>query len=77
MSARPENLLKLGITPTYPPGFPEHKKRVIDPVHIEINRLMGTGMSFMFAAKQAMREAAAATPATGTGSPATTSARAS
>jgi len=70
MSARPENLLKSGEPAVYPPGFPEHKKRVIDPVHAEINRLMKTGMSFMFAAKQAMR--AAATPVTGTGSPATT-----
>jgi hypothetical protein len=60
MSARPENLLRLGTTPDYPPGYPEKNKRVIDPIHAEINRLMKTGMPFMTAAKQAMREAAAA-----------------
>lgn len=60
MSARQENLLKLGEPAVYPPGYPEKNKRVIDPVHAEINRLMKTGMSFMFAAKQAIREAAAA-----------------
>jgi len=52
-------MLKLGEHPIYPPGYPEKNKVKIDPIHAEINRLMKTGMPFMFAAKQAMREAAA------------------
>jgi hypothetical protein len=60
MSAPQQQMLKLGEHPVYPPGYPEKNKVKIDPIHAEINRLMKTGMPFMFAAKQAMREAAAA-----------------
>lgn len=55
----PQQMLKTGEHPVYPPGYPEKNKVQINPIAAEINRLMKTGMPFMFAAKQAMREAAA------------------
>lgn len=58
MSA-PQQMMRQGEHPEYPPGYPEKNKVKINPIAAEINRLMKTGMSFMFAAKQAMREAAA------------------
>ena len=59
MSAPQQRMLKHGEHPVYPPGYPEKNKIKIDPVQAEINRLVKTGMPFMTAAKQAMREAAA------------------
>ena len=56
MSA-PQQMLRQGEHPEYPPGYPEKNKILIDPVAAEINRLMKTGMPFMTAAKQAMRAA--------------------
>ena len=61
MSA-PQQMLKQGEHPVYPPGYPEKNKVKIDPIQAEINRLMKTGMPFMLAAKQAMRAAAEAAP---------------
>jgi len=62
MSA-PQQMLRQGEHPVYPPGYPEKNKILINPIAAEINRLMKTGMPFMFAAKQAMRAAAEAAPA--------------
>jgi hypothetical protein len=60
MSAPRETLLIQGVHPNYPPGYPEKNKLKIDPLKAEINRLVGTGMPFMTAAKKVMRDAAAA-----------------
>jgi len=69
MSAPRETLLQQGEHPNYPSGYPEKNKIQISPIAAEINRLVRTGLPFMTAAKQAMREAAAAAAAPQNSSP--------